>query len=61
MLNVRQFAAQASLHPSRIRLLLKQGRIQGAVKFGRVWIIPDSATILPPRAAVAIAAMPPIL
>ena len=26
--------------PQRVRLLLKQGRIQGAKKVGKVWIIP---------------------
>jgi hypothetical protein len=48
MLNVAQFAKLVNLHPSRIRALLKEGRIKGAQKIGRDWVIPKNAKILPP-------------
>jgi len=49
MLTVPQFAARAGLNVSRIRLLCSQGRIRGAHKVGRDWVIPDKAVILPPK------------
>lgn len=34
---------------SHVRLLCTQGRIKGAVKVGRNWVIPEPVKILPPR------------
>jgi hypothetical protein len=51
MLTVTQYAAMHNLDPSRIRALLLQKRIKGAVKVGWSWIIPDKAKILPPKRA----------
>lgn len=48
-LTTRQAAAALSLHPSRIRRLLADGRIEGAVKHGRDWVIPAPVRVLPPK------------
>ena len=49
MLTVPEFAAKVGLDVSRIRLLCSQGRIKGAAKVGRDWVIPDKAVIKPPK------------
>lgn len=59
MLTVPQFAAMVGLDVSRIRLLCTQGRIRGAVKVGRNWILPDRAVILPPKGTPAKRKQPP--
>jgi excisionase family DNA binding protein len=48
-LTTRQAAAVLSLNPSRIRRLLADGRIEGAVKHGRDWVIPTPVRVLPPK------------
>ena len=42
-------AEDRGVSPRRIRQLLRERRIQGAVKLGRQWIIPIPVVILPPR------------
>lgn len=49
MLTVPEFAARIGCDVSRIRLLCAQGRIKGAAKVGRDWLIPDRAKISPPK------------
>ena len=41
-------AADRGISLTRIRQLLLQGRVEGAVKFGRQWLIPTPVLILPP-------------
>ena len=41
MITVMTAAKILRLQPVTVRLLCRMGRIEGAVKFGRDWIIPD--------------------
>ena len=41
-------AEDRGVSPRRIRQLLRERRIEGAVKLGRQWIIPIPVVILPP-------------
>lgn len=41
-LTVPQAAAELRISAPRVRVLLKTGRIPGAEKFGRDWIIPEA-------------------
>ena len=43
MQTVQQIAIKWGLQPQRIRQLLAEGRISGAQKVGRDWVIPDDA------------------
>lgn len=43
MLTVKDVAAKWAVSEVRIRQYLKEGRIEGAVKVGRDWVIPDDA------------------
>lgn len=47
-LTVPEFALRVSLSEGRVRQLLAKGRISGAVKGRRGWLIPEDARILPP-------------
>lgn len=44
-LSTPEAAERLKIHPSRIRRLAAAGRIQGAQKIGRDWIIPESLRI----------------
>ena len=41
-------AAECGVSLTRIRQLLLQGRVQGAVKMGRQWMVPTPVVLLPP-------------
>jgi hypothetical protein len=43
MITAAQFAAQWSVSPVWVRRLCQEGRIKGAVKFGRDWMVPPNA------------------
>lgn len=43
MLTVKEAAAKWNISEVRVRQYLKDGRIEGAVKVGRDWIIPVGA------------------
>jgi len=43
MQTVEEFARDAGVNPSRVRQLLLAGRIPGARKHGRDWMIPAGA------------------
>ena len=43
MLSVDQVAEKWNLSPRTIQNLCKNGRIQGAVNFGKSWMIPENA------------------
>ncbi len=47
-LTVPEFALRVNLSDGRVRQLLAQGRISGAIKGRRGWLIPEDARILPP-------------
>lgn len=48
LLSVADAARELGVSPRRIRALLAQGRIAGAVKLGREWVIPAPVRKLPP-------------
>ena len=41
-------AAECGVSLTRIRQLLLQGRVEGAKKFGRQWLVPTPVVVLPP-------------
>ena len=41
-------AEERGVSPRRMRQLLQQGRIQGAVRIGRQWCVPLPVVVLPP-------------
>ena len=41
-------AAECGVSLTRIRQLLLQGRVEGAKKFGRQWLVPTPVIVLPP-------------
>lgn len=43
MLTVKQVAAKWNISTPRVHQFLKEGRIEGAEKVGRDWIIPNDA------------------
>lgn len=47
MITVAQAATQLGVTPRRVRALLGQHRIVGAVKMGRDWLIPDRVQVTP--------------
>lgn len=47
MKSVIEAAKELNLSDRRIRVLCTQGRIQGAQKIGRDWLLPDEITITP--------------
>jgi len=48
MISTTQAAEQIGLTQGRIRQLLREERIPGALKVGRDWLIPDAFTVAPP-------------
>ena len=49
MLTITEAAEALGLSIARVRLLALQGRIRGAYKHGRAWVIPtDPPIVLPP-------------
>ena len=42
-LTIKQVAEMWNLTPRRIQILCSEGKIEGAVKFGRDWAIPKDA------------------
>lgn len=47
MISTTQAAALLGLKDSWVRLMCAQGRIKGAVKVGRNWVLPDKPVIRP--------------
>ncbi len=45
ILNTKQAAARLGISRGRVAVLLRAGRIPGAQKLGRDWIIPDEAAL----------------
>jgi hypothetical protein len=43
MITAAQLAAQWSISPVWVRRMCQHGRIKGAVKFGRDWMVPPGA------------------
>lgn len=48
MVTVKQYAAKRGFTVIRIRQFIAEGRIVGARKLGRDWLIPERAVIRPP-------------
>ena len=48
-LTAKQAAEELGLSYARIRQLLQQGRVHGAIKPQRDWLIPRPVEILPPQ------------
>lgn len=46
-ISVTQAAKALDLDRSRIKVLCAQGRIKGASKVGKVWVIPSPPKVLP--------------
>ena len=46
-LSIREFAARLGVTERRARAIAASGRVAGAVKIGRDWLIPESARVLP--------------
>lgn len=44
---VKAYAFRLGITPTRVRQLLQAGRIPGAIKLGRDWLIPDDAVRTP--------------
>jgi len=49
LLSSAEAARILGVSPMRVRQLLSQGRIKGARKIGRDWVIPAPVRVLPPR------------
>lgn len=49
MKTVQQAAEALGLTDARVRQLLIEGRIRGAKKFGKAWMLPDNPVIAPPK------------
>ena len=47
LLPVAKFAARIGVSPSRVRQLCAVGRVSGARKVGKVWVVPADAYIIP--------------
>lgn len=43
MLTVEQIAKEWNLSPRTVQNMCKNGRIKGAVNFGKSWMIPENA------------------
>lgn len=48
---VAKFAARIGVSPARVRQLCAVGRVAGARKVGKVWVVPADAYIIPARFA----------
>lgn len=46
-ISTKAYAFRLGITPARVRQLLKAQRIPGAVKFGRDWLIPETAVRTP--------------
>ena len=49
LLPVAKFAARQGISPARVRKLCAVGRVVGARKVGKVWVVPADAHIIPAR------------
>ena len=49
LLPVAKFAARLGVSPARVRQLCAVGRVAGARKVGKVWVVPADAYIIPVR------------
>ena len=47
-LTAKEAAAEVGLSYTRIRTLLRQGRVTGAIKPQRDWMVPSPVKIIPP-------------
>ena len=47
LLTIREFAGRLNVTERRARVLAASGRVAGAVKIGRDWLIPASARVAP--------------
>jgi hypothetical protein len=47
ILTIREFAGRLNVSDRRARVLAASGRVAGAVKIGRDWLIPASARVAP--------------
>ncbi len=43
LMSVHDVAIMLNVHRSRVNVLLQQGRLDGAIKVGRNWVIPRSS------------------
>lgn len=41
--SVREKAEEWGITPRRVQILCGEGRVEGAVRVGRAWVIPDDA------------------
>ena len=53
-------AEERGVSPRRMRQLLQEGRIEGAVRIGRQWCIPLPVAVLPPKARTYTTNMAPL-
>ncbi|MDO4269938.1 MAG: DNA-binding protein [Eubacteriales bacterium] len=49
---IPEVAARYALEPQTVRRLCEEHRIEGAVRFGRTWAIPDNVTFEQLRTAL---------
>jgi hypothetical protein len=49
MITAAEYARRIKVSGAHIRQLCVSGRIQGAQRLGRDWLIPDPPVVLPPR------------
>ena len=49
LLHVAKFAARIGVSPARVRQLCAVGRVAGARKVGKVWVVPADAYVIPAR------------
>lgn len=42
-ITAKEAAVRLGLHPSRIRVFCREGRIRGATKLGRDWVMTEAA------------------
>ena len=47
MISTANAAVQLGVSPRRVRTLLEQGRIEGAVKVGGTWMVPSPVRVTP--------------
>ena len=53
LITVKQFAERRGIAMCRVRELIMEGRIEGAQKVGREWLIPSRAIVGPTQRAKA--------
>ena len=49
ILPVSKFASRLGISPARVRQLCAVGRVAGARKVGKVWVVPADTYIIPAR------------